>query len=66
MYEAGEKLALFDFDGDSIFDTALSRSDGYSIFDHGLSLKDVLHNEKKKMGHSFILIGLITGDRFWE
>lgn len=50
MYEAGEKLALFDFDG-------------YSIED---SLKDVLHNEKKKMGHSFILIGLITGDRFWE
>ena len=63
MYEAGEKLALFDFDGYSIFDTALSRSDGYN---HGLNLKDVLHNEKKKMGHSFILIGLITGDRFWE
>jgi len=53
MYEAGEKLALFDFDG-------------YAHYKHNLSLKDVLHNEKKKMGHSFVIMGLIIGDRFWE
>jgi len=53
MYDSGKKIALFDFDGH-----------GYHLA--GLKLKDVIYNTKRKMGHSFILIGMITKNRFWD
>lgn len=53
LYDSGEKLALFDFDG-------------YAHYNAGLSLTDVLYNEKKKMGHSFVLMGMLTENLFWE
>lgn len=49
----GKSIALFDFDG-------------YCRHLAGLSLTDVLYNRERKMGHSFVLAGLIQGDRFWE
>lgn len=52
-HAGGEKIALFDFDG-------------HCHHLAGLSLKDVLYNTRRKMGHSFVLAGLIQGDRFWE
>lgn len=53
LYDSGKKIALFDFDGY-----------GYHLAD--MKLEDVIYNDKKKMGHSFILIGMITGNRFWN
>ena len=53
MYENGEKIALFDFDGH-----------GYHL--GNLKLEDVIYNTRRKMGHSFVLIGMITGNRFWD
>jgi len=53
MYDSGEKIALFDFDGH-----------GYHLAN--LKLEDVIYNEKHKMGHSFVLMGMITGNRFWN
>ena len=53
MYDCGKKIALFDFDGY-----------GYELAD--LNLEDVIYNTKRKMGHSFVLMGMITGNRFWD
>jgi hypothetical protein len=44
----GEKIALWDFDG-------------YNHFDKNMSYYDVIHNEKLKCGHAFVLFGLLTG-----
>jgi hypothetical protein len=44
----GEKIALWDFDG-------------YNHFDKNMSFYDVVHNEKLKCGHAFVLFGLLTG-----
>ena len=29
-------------------------------------LGDVIYNKKKIMGHSFILLGMLTGNKFWK
>lgn len=47
----GLPLVLLDYDGYDAGDTPLV---------------DVLHNRKRKMGHAFVLKGLILGERFWE
>lgn len=46
LYESGESFVLLDFDG----------------YDHlalGMNLRDVLYEEKKKMGHAFVLAMLL-------
>lgn len=40
--------------------------DGYDNTSLGLSLTQVLNEPKRKMGHSFVLSGCLTGNRFWE
>ncbi|KAJ3239597.1 hypothetical protein HDU78_002776 [Chytriomyces hyalinus] len=40
--------------------------DGYDHIAKGVSLKAALLDARKPFGHSFVLIGLLTGDRFWE
>jgi hypothetical protein len=39
--------------------------DGYDHISLGMSLKDVLNSEKRKMGHAFVLAGLLQDDIFW-
>lgn len=53
LVAGGNKIALFDFDG---------------YYHHGknMSLDDVIYNKKKKMGHSFVLLGLLTDNYFWK
>lgn len=36
--------------------------DAYRHEDLGMTLNDVLHNPKKKMGHAFVLMWLLTGE----
>ena len=48
MYDSGEKIALLDFDG-------------YNYVDLGYSLYDVVHEDKRKMGHAFVLAMLLKG-----
>lgn len=50
MYESGKTIVLLDYDG-------------YSKYN---SLKEVLDNPKKKMGHAFILAMMILNERHWE
>ncbi len=48
LYESGEDIILLDYDA----------------YDHqalGMSLKDVINNPNKKMGHAFVLIMMLTG-----
>ncbi len=52
MLDAGTDVALFDFDG---HDSAAA----------GIPLEDVMYNTRRKMGHSFVLMGLLTDNRFW-
>jgi hypothetical protein len=52
LYHTGAFIGLVDFDG----------------WDHvgqNYSLRAVLNSAKPKMGHAFVLAGLLTGDRFW-
>jgi hypothetical protein len=42
-------------------DIVLRDFDGYDYNIMGLTLKDVVDNHKKTMGHSFILAGMLTG-----
>jgi hypothetical protein len=52
LYATGVPIGLVDFDG----------------WDHvgqGYSLSEVLALEKPKMGHAFVLAGLLAGDHFW-
>jgi len=54
IYEQAKgDIALFDFDG-------------YDYLAKGYTFQDVLFDEKLKMGHSFVLAGLLKGDPFWE
>lgn len=53
MVDEGKKIALFDFDG-------------YGYHSNNMTLDDVIYNPKKKMGHSFVLLGLLTNNKFWE
>ncbi len=53
LYDMGVRIGLVDFDG----------------WDHvgqRYSLGAVLSTAKLKMGHAFVLAGLLTGDRFWQ
>ena len=53
LYETGACIGLVDFDG----------------WDHvgqNYSLLAVLNAAKPKMGHAFVLAGLLTGERFWQ
>ena len=55
-YDNGEKIALLDFDG-------------YNYVELGYSLYDVVHDDKRKMGHAFVLamlledIIIVNGDK---
>ena len=31
-----------------------------------MTLEDVLYEEKKKMGHGFVLMMLLKGEKYWE
>lgn len=48
LYDSGEKIALLDFDG-------------YNYVDLRYSLYDVVHEDKRKMGHAFVLAMLLKG-----
>ena len=39
--------------------------DGWDHVGFGYSLAEVLRLPKPKMGHAFVLAGLLTNDRFW-
>lgn len=47
--ESGEHIALWDFDG-------------YDHVGRGMTYKDVVHSEKYKCGHAFVVYGLLTGE----
>lgn len=51
--ENGEKIAFWDFDG-------------YDHAKRGMSYYDVVHSEKYKCGHAFVLYGLLTGQILFE
>ena len=53
LYESGKKIALLDFDG-------------YNYWDLGYSMKDVVNNPNKKMGHAFVLVMLLEGIIYFE
>lgn len=40
--------------------------DGFDNTTLGRSLKQVLNDPDRKMGHGFVLAGCLTGDMFWE
>jgi hypothetical protein len=40
--------------------------DGYDHFKYGMTLEDALYEEKKKMGHGFVLMMLLKGEKYWE
>lgn len=53
IYAQSERLYLWDFDG----------------YDHvcmGRTLEQVLNDPEKKMGHGFVLLMLLRGERLWE
>jgi hypothetical protein len=52
-YDAGEEIWLWDFDG-------------YDFRKKGMTFEEVLLNEKKKMGHAFVLAMMLEGNRVWE
>ena len=45
---------------------ALWDFDGYDYYKFVMSLEDVLYEEKKKMGHGFVLLMLLRDERYWE
>eukprot|EP01115_Flamella_aegyptia_P007377 TRINITY_DN3065_c0_g1_i1.p1 TRINITY_DN3065_c0_g1~~TRINITY_DN3065_c0_g1_i1.p1 ORF type:complete len:203 (+),score=63.16 TRINITY_DN3065_c0_g1_i1:71-610(+) len=51
--EHNGNIALWDFDG-------------WDFYKFGMNLEDVLYEEKKKMGHGFVLLMLLKGTRYWE
>lgn len=53
IYESGEDFCLWDFDG-------------YDHVKKGMTYQDVLLNEKRKMGHAFVLAMLLDNQRVWE
>lgn len=40
--------------------------DGYDNTSLGKTLKEVVNNPKRKMGHAFVLAGCLTNNTFWE
>lgn len=48
LYHSSKQIVLWDFDG-------------YDFIKLGMSLKDVINNPIRKMGHSFVLAMLLTG-----
>ena len=42
-------------------DIVLRDFDGYDYLNDGMTLKDVVNNHKKSMGHAFVLYGMLTG-----
>jgi hypothetical protein len=53
LYDSGEEIWLWDFDG-------------YNHRTYNLSYEEVLNNEKKKMGHAFVLAMMLENQRIWE
>lgn len=53
LYHQGKTIALFDFDG-------------YHHVHNKMTLRDVIYNSHRKMGHGFVLAGLITGEKPWR
>lgn len=53
MLSKGLKIALCDFDG-------------YVYQMGGLKLEDTIYNKKRKFGHSFVIAGLLTDNKFWD
>eukprot|EP01114_Cavostelium_apophysatum_P014395 TRINITY_DN3728_c0_g1_i2.p1 TRINITY_DN3728_c0_g1~~TRINITY_DN3728_c0_g1_i2.p1 ORF type:complete len:218 (+),score=32.32 TRINITY_DN3728_c0_g1_i2:1-654(+) len=52
LYEKHKgNICLFDFDG-------------YDYHQKGMSLEDCLYDERKKMGHGFVLMMLLKGERY--
>jgi len=47
-YKDGERIILWDYDG-------------YDYLSMGMTLKDVLNNPKRPMGHAFVVAALIEG-----
>ncbi|KAJ3294086.1 hypothetical protein HK104_003938 [Borealophlyctis nickersoniae] len=45
---------------------ALVDFDGYDHVKQGKSLEEVLEDPNRKMGHAFVLAGLIQGNLYWE
>jgi len=61
--EAWRKLKLqYETDGDII----LADFDAYDHRALGMDYSQVLHNEKKKMGHAFVLAMMLEEQREWE
>ncbi len=60
--EAFKKLqALYDFINSGV-DLVLLDYDAYDHKALGMTLKDVVNNPKRKCGHAFVLISLLTGE----
>jgi len=53
LYDTGIKIALVDFDG-------------YNYWDEGYSMREVINNPKKKMGHAFVLAMLLEGIVYFD
>ena len=53
MVDDGKKIALFDYDG-------------YYHYGSNMSLTDVIYNPRRKMGHAFYLLGMLTNDLVWN
>lgn len=53
LYETGVEIWLWDFDG-------------YDFRKKGMSYTDVLLNEKRKMGHAFVIAMILENERVWE
>lgn len=53
LIDEGNYIALFDYDG-------------YYHYGKDMSLDDVIYNPKRKMGHSFVLLGMLTNNYFWK
>lgn len=53
LYDSGIKIALVDFDG-------------YNYWDEGYSMREVINNPDKKMGHAFVLAMLLECIIYFE
>ena len=51
--DEGKSVALFDYDG-------------YNYIYNEVSLKDVIYNSRRKMGHAFVLAMMLNDCRIWE
>ena len=53
LYDLGHTICLLDHDG-------------WDHIGQGYTLEEVINLPKPKMGHSFVLAGLLEGDNFWD